>query len=275
LSEYGKNSGLSYGSYLHIPQLLDQQQCLTKPEAHDELQFIIVHQVYELWFKLILHEMDEIRRLVDTGTDVALHSTIRLCRRVTEIMKVLVGQIHVLETMRPADFLRFRNHLKPASGFQSVQFREFESALGLKDEKLASYTSDDPRHEALLARMQQPSLIDALYSALSKRGLKATPPSPERTDEQARVTMASLKTIYDDPDTHPLLYDLCEAVVDVDEQVILWRRHHVMMVERQIGSKPGTGQGTTGELDGIRYLKTTLSRRAFPDLWEVRTLLKE
>ncbi len=275
MTAYGKNSQLTYSGYLKVPELLQQQTCLTEPEAHDELQFIIVHQVYELWFKLVRHEIDEIQRLLRAGSDTDLRNALRLCRRIEEIMKVLVVQIHVLETMRPADFLAFRAALNPASGFQSVQFREVEAAFGLRDARLASFTKGDPRHPDLLKRMEAESLSDQLYKILAEKGYDVHAPGEARSEEQDATTMAALKTIYDSPDDHPLIYELCEGLVEVDEQLILWRRHHVMMVERQIGDKPGTGKGTTGNVDGIRYLQTTLMRRAFPDLWSVRTLLTD
>jgi len=266
---------LSYSKYLRVPELLQQQRCLSQPPAHDELQFIIVHQVYELWFKLVMHEIDEIARLLRGGEDRDVRGATRLCGRIHAIFSVLVQQIHVLETMRPADFLTFRARLNPASGFQSVQFREVEAALGLRDAELASYTKTDPRHRELLERMEAPSIVEVLYGLLRRRGYEVTVPGPERDEAGRDATLRALKRIYDRPDDEPLLYDLCEAVVEIDEQLVLWRRHHVMMVERQIGDKPGTGKGTTGDLDGIRYLKTTLSRRAFPDLWAVRTLLDD
>ncbi len=275
MTEYGKDARLTYSEYLHVTQILREQQCLTVPPAHDELQFIVVHQVYELWFKLLLHELDAVHGLITDGRDAALREATRLCRRVETIFKVLVQQIHVLETMRPVDFLRFREHLKPASGFQSVQFREIECLLGLKDEDLLRRIDDDPRIPALRARMAADSLPDALYRTLAARGLAVTPPDPARSAPQAAATLAALRTLYEGPDEHAVLHDLCEALLDIDEQIILWRRHHVMMVERQIGAKPGTGKGRTGDLDGIRYLQTTLGKRALPDLWDVRTVLTD
>lgn len=267
-------TGITYSDYLKVPELLDLQQCEV-PEAHDEMQFIVVHQVYELWFRLIMHEVDHVAELFDRGSDVDLRNATRLCRRVHRIFLVLVDQIHVLETMRPADFLAFRSALNPASGFQSVQFRELEAALGLRDERLASFTSGDPRHGALRERMAAPSLSDALYATLRARGHDVVTPSDERTEAEEDATLAALAVVYDSPDDHALIYELCEALVEIDEQIVLWRRHHVMMVERHIGDKPGTGKGTTGDLDGIRYLKTTLMRKAFPDLWAVRTVLTD
>ncbi len=271
----GATGRLTYSDYLKVPELLEQQHCLAEPPAHDELQFIVVHQVYELWFKLVRHEADEIHRLLRAGSDTDLRNALRLARRIEAIFKVLVGQIHVLESMRPADFLKFRAALNPASGFQSVQFREVECLFGLKDETLASYTSGDPRHGELQRRLAETSIAETLYAVLRAKGFDVTAPGDARTEAQRDATLAALKVVYDDPDDHPLVYELCESLVDIDEQLILWRRHHVMMVERQIGDKPGTGKGTTGDLDGIRYLQTTLMRRVFPDLWEVRTLLSD
>jgi len=274
VSEYGKDASLSYSDYLHVPQLLREQKCLTQPPAHDELQFIVVHQVYELWFKLILFELDAVHAAIDTGDDDALRTATRLLRRVETILKVLVGQIHVLETMRPVDFLAFRGRLNPASGFQSVQFREVEFLLGLKDEGLLSRVGGDPRIAALRERFEGDSIADALYRLFAARGLSVVPPDEGRTEEQRASTLQALRAIYEHPDEEAALHDVCEALVDVDEQLVLWRRHHVMMVERQIGAKPGTGKGTTGDLDGIRYLTTTLNKRALQDLWDVRTVLQ-
>jgi len=274
---YGNDGvdGIKYSEYLKVPELLELQRCLAGPAAHDELQFIIVHQVYELWFKLVRHELDAVLAALQAGADADLYTATRLSRRVQEIFKVLVKQIHVLESMRPADFMTFRKQLNPASGFQSVQFREVEAMLGLKDEKLAAYTADDPRHPALRARLDAVSIDEVAYELLRARGYDVVTPSASRSEADADRSLASLKRLYDKPDGDPLLYELLEGLVELDEQLILWRRHHVMMVERQIGDKPGTGAGTTGDLDGIRYLRTTLNRRAFPDLWAVRTVISD
>ena len=280
-SAYGTDPRLTYSEYLHVPELLEHQIPLTEPGAHDEMQFIVVHQVYELWFRLILHTVDEIDRLLRSGSERDLRNVVRLGRRIQRILEVLVKQIHVLETMRPSDFLAFRTRLNPASGFQSVQFREFECALGLKDRRLVAHTKPDPRHAHALARLEAESIADHLYRLLNEHGFEVVLPTlnridgTERTEAEEATTLKSLRRIYDAPDDHPLLYELCEGLVEIDEQVVLWRRHHVMMVERQIGDKPGTGKGTTGDLDGIRYLITTIMRKAFPDLWAVRTVLTD
>jgi len=278
VTEYGKDARVSYSAYLKVSELLSLQQPLADPAAHDELQFIVVHQVYELWFKLVLHELDAVKAALDVAAesddDTPLRTAVRLLKRVETIFKVLVQQIHVLETMRPSDFLDFRAQLNPASGFQSAQFREVECMLGLKDSELIRRVADDPRIAVLQGRFEGDTLTDALYRLLAARGHAVTPPDAHRTEAQAASTLHALRTIYEQPDDHAALYDLCEAFVDLDEQLVLWRRHHIMMVERQIGSKPGTGKGITGDLDGIRYLLTTLSRQAVPDLWAVRTVLE-
>jgi tryptophan 2,3-dioxygenase len=278
MSDYGQNPRLSYSDYLRVPELLQLQHPLAEPAAHDELQFIVVHQVYELWFRLVLHELDAVKAAIDAGAetddDAPLRTAIRLLKRVETIFKVLVQQIHVLESMRPVDFLDFRSQLNPASGFQSAQFREVECLLGLKDEALVRRVENDPRIAALRARLEGDTIPDALYRLLRGRGFHVTPPDSHRTEAQARTTLEVLRLIYEQPDEHDALYALCEALVDLDEQLVLWRRHHIMMVERQIGSKAGTGKGTTGELDGIRYLLSTLGRQLVPDLWAVRTVLE-
>ncbi len=278
MTDYGKDARVSYSVYLKVPELLRLQHTLANPPAHDELQFIIVHQVYELWFKLVLHELDAVKAALDaaaeTEDDTPLRTATRLLKRVESIFKVLVQQIHVLESMRPADFLDFRAQLNPASGFQSAQFREVECLMGLKDADLVRRVESDPRIAALQARFDGDTIPDALYRLLRARGFTVTPPDDHRTEAQKNASLDALRRIYEQPDDHPALYDLCEALVDIDEQLVLWRRHHIMMVERQIGAKPGTGKGVTGDLDGIRYLLTTLSRQALPDLWAVRTVLE-
>jgi tryptophan 2,3-dioxygenase len=273
VTAYGEGAQLSYSEYLRIPQLLEQQNCLSDPSAHDELQFIVVHQVYELWFKLVLHELDGVKAALDSGTDKDIYQATHLLHRVETIFKVLVGQIHVLESMRPVDFLAFRERLNPASGFQSAQFREVECLMGLKNAELIRRVQDDPRIDVLRARFEAESLPESLYRLLVARGFDVTVPGEERGEAQQDATIAALTGIYHAPLENRLLYDLFEAFVDIDEQLVLWRRHHVMMVERQIGLKAGTGKGHTGDLDGIRYLKTTLSKNALPDLWAVRTAL--
>jgi tryptophan 2,3-dioxygenase len=237
---------LSYGSYLKIPQLLDLQHGLS--EEHDELLFIVAHQVYELWFKVVLDELEATRERMDRD-DVffARHHL----RRVVVVERLLIEQIEVLETMSPQDFLAFRSQLAPASGFQSIQFREIEFLSGLKEPKYLARIEGSPDEMARLRRrLEEPSVADAFHSLLERRG---SPP---------------LLDVYRDRKRYGDLFDLCEALLDHDEGFAHWRFRHVLMVERQIGSKPGTGGSS-----GAQYLRSTLDKRFFPELWEVRSEL--
>jgi len=237
---------LSYGSYLKVPELLSLQRGLS--EEHDELLFIVAHQAYELWFKVILFELEAARDRIDAD-DVffARH----FLHRVHVIEKLLVQQIEVLETMSPQDFLAFRSKLAPASGFQSVQFREIEFLSGLKQKQyVARLEATEEETARLRRRLEEPSLADAFRTLVERRG------SP------------SLLQIYRDRERHGDLFDLAEALIDHDEAFAEWRARHVLMVERQIGGKTGTGGST-----GAQYLRTTLGKRFYPELWEVRSLL--
>jgi tryptophan 2,3-dioxygenase len=236
---------LSYDSYLHIPQLLELQQGLT--QAHDELLFIVVHQVYELWFKVLIDELESVRTAIETE---ALRAAKHALKRVKVIEDLLVEQVAVLETMAPQDFLTFRSELAPASGFQSVQFREIEFLSGLKDAGYIKTLDKEGGAQARLRRrLDEPSLHDAFTTLLNRRG-------------------ATITDLYRQGDRHADLLELAEALLDHDEGFRLWRLRHVEMVERQIGDKPGTGGST-----GVRYLQSTLGKRFFPELWEVRSQL--
>jgi tryptophan 2,3-dioxygenase len=259
---------LTYGTYLKVAELLALQECQSSPAHHDEPLFIIIHQVYELWFKLVLHEIDS--AVVQLGADAVAEAT-RLLRRVVEVQRVLVAQVKVLETMRPQDFLGFRYHLNPASGFQSVQFREMEYALGLKDATIVPnlVCSGDERAR-LEARLLAPSVQDAFDALLVRRGFArdgATSTEPV-VSQPEEWRLRALLAIYEGPDAHADLLALCEVLLDIDEHLSLWRAHHVHMVERMIGAKRGTGGS-----DGVGYLRATLPKRAFPDLWRVRTFI--
>jgi tryptophan 2,3-dioxygenase len=237
---------LSYGSYLKVPDLLRLQQGMS--EEHDELLFIVAHQVYELWFKVVLFELEAARdRIEDDDIFFARH----FLRRVHVIERLLIEQIEVLETMSPQDFLAFRSKLAPASGFQSVQFREIEFLSGLKEPKYVARLEATPEElDRLRKRLAEPSLDDAFRALLERRG------SP------------SLVEVFRDREHHGDLFDLCEALLDHDEAFAHWRARHVLMVERQIGGKSGTGGST-----GAQYLRTTLDKRFYPELWEVRSQL--
>jgi tryptophan 2,3-dioxygenase len=237
---------LSYGSYLKIPELLALQDGLS--DEHDELLFIVAHQVYELWFKVVLFELEAARDRIDSD-DIffALH----YLKRVHVIERLLVQQIEVLETMSPQDFLAFRSQLAPASGFQSVQFREIEFLSGLKEPRYLARLEATPEETARLRRrLDEPSLVDALHQLLERRG------SP------------TLLEVFRDRERHRDLFDLCEALLDHDEAFAHWRARHVLMVERQIGGKTGTGGSS-----GAEYLRTTLDKRFYPELWDVRSQL--
>ena len=237
---------LSYGSYLKVPELLSLQQGLSR--EHDELLFIVAHQAYELWFKVVLFELEAARDRIDAD-DVffARH----FLHRVHVIEKLLVQQIEVLETMSPQDFMAFRSKLAPASGFQSVQFREIEFLSGLKQPQyVARLEATEEEKARLRRRLEEPSLSDAFRTLVARRG------SP------------SLLEIFHDRERLGDLFDLAEALIDHDEAFAEWRARHVLMVERQIGGKTGTGGST-----GVQYLRTTLGKRFFPELWEVRSQL--
>jgi tryptophan 2,3-dioxygenase len=259
---------LTYGRYLEIPTLLSLQKSLSEPAHHDEPLFIIIHQVYELWFKLVLHEVDS--AVAELDADRVGEGT-RLLRRVVEIQRLLVHQVRILETMRPQDFLGFRYHLNPASGFQSVQFREVEMALGLKDAALLGHLRCEPEErERLQRRLVAPSLGDALDALLRRRGFAGPPLTPGEPAAPADWRLQALVEIYNEPDRHADLNALAEVLVEMDECLALWRAHHVQMVERMIGAKRGTGGS-----EGVTYLRSTLPKRAFPDLWRVRTAIGE
>jgi len=256
---FGEEGGrLTYGSYLRLPELLAQQVPQADPPVHDELLFITVHQAYELWFKQMLHELAAARDMMDAGeTWRARH----LLRRVHVIERLLVAQIDVLETMTPQDFLEFRASLAPASGFQSVQFRELEFLSGAKDAGFISRfrALTDTERSRLAGRLAQPTLWDAYVGLLASRGLATA------TDEQV---LASLQAVAKDRAAHLDLWQLAEDLLTHDELAQLWRARHVQMVERQIGGKSGTGGST-----GAPYLHSRVPLRYYPLLWELRDSL--
>jgi tryptophan 2,3-dioxygenase len=259
---------LTYGGYLKVRELLQLQSLRSDPPQHDETLFIIIHQTYELWFKQMLHELDNV--IVRMDRDQPL-SAQRLLHRCIEIQRVLVTQVGVLETMTPVDFLAFRDHLTPASGFQSSQFREIEFVAGLKESRfLDYYEPGSPDRDALERRLETPSLQDAFYSLLGRRGfdLPSDPDSAEDPLESSehRRRIAELVRLYIHADDHYDLFMLAEALIEFDESFRLWRLRHVAMVERMIGDKPGTGGST-----GVHYLRRSAERKFFPDLWELRS----
>ncbi|MGA8763691.1 MAG: tryptophan 2,3-dioxygenase family protein, partial [Candidatus Sulfotelmatobacter sp.] len=266
---------LTYSSYLKVPELLELQHPQSSPPHHDELLFIIVHQTYELWFKELLHDIDEVvANLRAAGANPesrdGVYEAARLLRRCTEITRVLVEQFTILETMLPTHFLAFRNKLEPASGFQSEQFRELEFLCGLKDEKMLRYHR--PTREAyarLRRRLEEPSLHDALFAAL--RAIGKLPAASGMNDrEQFEIRARAILSLYKDEHHYRDWIDVCERLTEFDELVVSWRLRHIQMVERIIGIRMGTGGST-----GASYLKLTLDKKFFPELWEARTLLTE
>ena len=259
---------LDYKKYLKLDDLLGLQHPLADPPNHDETLFIIVHQVFELWFRLILHEIDEIQELLDH--DDVLESE-RLVRRLTSIVRLFIPKLSVLETMIPSDFIQFRDLLKPASGFQSVQFREIEFASGLKDRRyLGMFRGDAGATARLEARLAQPAIWDRFIALLKRSGFQVD----DETSQKRAIVQ-----IYSRDGDHKLR-SLCEAMIEYDEMFSLWREHHVRMAQRMIGSKAGTGQtvvdsvyGKAGPMGsiGVEYLSQTVTKKFFPILWAART----
>ena len=256
--EYGKGGLLSYNEYLKVPELIKLQETLSTPASHDELLFIIIHQTYELWFKQILHELDATITWMNEGrTFRANHSL----RAVIGIEKVLVTQIHLLETMAQIGFLEFRDKLNPASGFQSMQFRELEFVSGQKNEKiLEAFKHDEFAYKRLSERFAEPSLGDAFWSLLGRSGFAVG------TSEEKVQTIVEILT---HPEKYADYFIMQDFLIEHDENIALWRYHHVLMVERMLGMKRGTGGS-----EGVGYLMTTLNKKFFPEIWEARTHLK-
>jgi len=254
---------LTYGSYLQLERLLASQQLESDPAAHDELLFITIHQVYELWFKQLLHEATAARdAMLDDGAGLdRLWWAQHLLQRMHVVERVLVHQIDVLETMTPQDFLQFRQQLAPASGFQSVQYRELEFLSGAKDpsfvERFKGLTRDETQR--LRRRLEEPTLWDAFLHVLSRRGL-------EVGDD--RAVTESVRRAAHDRSSYADVWALAEALLEHDELAAAWRARHVVMVERMIGAKTGTGGST-----GVSYLRSRQNLRYYPLLWDLRSHL--
>lgn len=256
---------LTYLSYLKVDELLELQKLQSEPNEHDEMLFIIIHQTYELWFKQLLHEIGLLKNQLELGET---WNAIRTMRRILVIMKTIVGQTDILETMTPLSFNQFRKFLQNSSGFQSVQFRELEVLCGLRSKRMLS--PHEPASKAqttIMKRMEEPTIWEAFVKYLQVRGYQIE--IPVRKNENGLV--------FDPSDEHQrILIDvmtndheaglLCELLVDFDEGMQEWRYRHVKMVERTIGTKKGTGGS-----DGVEYLKSTLHHHIFPDLWAIRT----
>jgi len=254
---------LTYASYLQLDTLLTLQEPRSTPPEHDEMLFIVIHQVYELWFKEMLHEVDKVNRDFTAGD---LYGAIHTFKRLRTIMKTLVQQLDVLETMTPMSFSAFRDRLDTASGFQSYQFREFEFVMGLKRPHMLKYAAGPVAEAALTRRLHARSVIDHFYDFLAHQGvavpdgLRRTPPAsgnqPDETIQRALLDLYG---------TRPELAILFESMTDLDEGFQEWKYRHVKLVERTIGNKKGTG----GSL-GVEFLKQSLFQPLFPDLWAIR-----
>jgi tryptophan 2,3-dioxygenase len=260
-----RTAALTYSAYLALDEVLNAQR--PRSDEHDEMVFIVIHQVYELWFKQILHELAFLQRSLEAGATAPCLSKLK---RVLTILKTVVAQIDVLETITPRQFSSFRDRLEAASGFQSVQFRELEAVLGRRDtDVVAHHPEGSPGRLRVEAAMSRPALFDSLLRYLKVMGFSVPREALERDVSQPWPGSASVQRMLLDvyqADGEPA--QLCERSVDLDEGLQEWRYRHVKMVERTIGDKQGTGGSA-----GAAYLRTTLFHPAFPDLWAIRTAL--
>jgi tryptophan 2,3-dioxygenase len=242
---------LTYANYLKLEELLSLQQPRSSGPEHDEMLFIVIHQVYELWFKQLLHELDRVKALLEQDES---HRAQHTLKRILTILKVMVAQLDILETMTPLEFLSFRARLEAASGFQSDQFRQIEFVLGLQSEQAINRFPEGGRARAALERRSHESTLwDAFLQYLRREGYQFEDLQP------------TLIVIYKND---PKNAGLCERLVDLDEGIQEWRYRHVKMVERTIGARPGTGGSA-----GAAYLRETVGRPLFPDLWAIRSQL--
>jgi tryptophan 2,3-dioxygenase len=254
---------LTYATYLHLDQLLSLQDPKSEPEEHDELLFIVIHQVYELWFKLLLHELEKVKADFSAGD---VFGAVHTWKRLRTILKTLVGQLDILETMTPMSFTAFRDRLETSSGFQSVQFREVEFVLGYRRADVVAYQPDPAARAALELRLHERSVVDHFYDLLEREGIAI--PSELRERDRSLPTAANaevqagLLQLYRTRGDCTVLF---EVMTDFDEGLQEWRYRHVKLVERTIGSKQGTGGSP-----GVEFLKRSLFKPIFPDLWAIR-----
>jgi tryptophan 2,3-dioxygenase len=262
-----ESAAVTYGTYLQVDALLALQRGRSEGPEHDEMLFIVIHQVYELWFKQLLHEFDRAMSLLRQNDTVRAQHTLK---RILTILKVMVAQLDILETMTPLEFLSFRDRLEAASGFQSDQFRQIEFILGRKTRAAVERFAPHTRARTELdRRWLEPTLWDAFLEYLSRAGYHVPTRSPQRDPAAAVEPDADVQRILIDIYRHdPRNSELCERLVDLDEGVQEWRYRHVKMVERTIGTRRGTGGSS-----GAEYLRGSIGRPAFPDLWEIRTHL--
>ena len=261
---------MTYSGYLDLDRLLSCQRPLSDPPHHDELLFIIQHQTSELWFKLIIHELDAAMRAVAADD---LEPCFKTLARVKHIQKQLTEQWSVLATLTPSEYSQFRGVLGRASGFQSVQYRLVEFMLGNKDPAVLEVHASDPSAAAALREaLERPSLYDEFIRHLARRGLPIADgvlardvTRPHRPHESVTAALAA---VYREPERYWDAYEMAEKLVDVEESFALWRFRHVKVVERIIGYKSGTGGSS-----GVPFLRRMLDHTFFPELWDVRTLL--
>lgn len=263
-AEVSVDRALTYGHYLKVEELLSLQQPRSDGPEHDELLFIVIHQVYELWFRQVLHEIDYLKGLLESGDT---HRAQHTLKRILTILKVLVSQLDILETMTPLEFLSFRDRLDAASGFQSDQFRQLEFVLAHKRKAMMrGFPRGERGRQALERRFLEPTLWDSFLHFLARKG-HAVPASHLGRDvtrpiEPSEELQSLLVGVYrNDPEASAV----CELLVDLDEGMQEWRYRHVKMVERTIGHRKGTGGS-----EGAEYLRTTLGAALFPDLWAIR-----
>jgi tryptophan 2,3-dioxygenase len=262
------NPPLTYGGYLHLPELLACQ----KPQSgrHDEMLFIILHQTMELWMKQVMFEIDAAQDQVALGELVPAYKGLA---RVSRIQALMTQAWDILATMTPADYLAFRSVLGTSSGFQSAQFRALEYRLGLKDDAFLKFQdADSAERRAMVSALDKPSLYDETIVQLGKAGFAIPDEVLNRPRRAAYMPNDAVEAawiaVYRDTQKHWPLYQLAEKLVDLDDALLTWRHKHVLTVERIIGQKRGTG-GT----EGVGYLQRTLSKRCFPELWSLRTKL--
>src|SRR5215212_3738834 len=250
-------AGMTYADYLKLDQLLSAQQPLS--DLHDEMLFIVIHQTKELWMKEMLHELV---LAIDLVGEDRFAEAYKAMARVSRIQAVMTLSWDVLSTLTPVDYMKFRDVLGTSSGFQSAQFREIEYRLGLKNPAfLDHYDEGTATRDRLQAAFDQPSLRDAATAALSRAGF-------DLRDGSAEALAAAWLEVYRDAERWFELYELAEKLVDIDDALAMWRHKHVLTVERIIGNKRGTGGSA-----GASYLRSTLDKRIFPELWALRTAL--
>jgi tryptophan 2,3-dioxygenase len=250
-------AGMTYADYLKLDQLLTAQQPLS--DLHDEMLFIVIHQTKELWMKELLHEL---RYAIDLVQEDRFAEAYKAMSRISRIQAVMTLSWDVLSTLTPVDYLKFRDVLGTSSGFQSEQFREIEFRLGLKEPKFVDHYEEGSRERiALQKALDEPSLREAAIGALERSGF-------DLGDRSEEAIAAAWLQVYQDAERWFDLYELAEKLVDIDDALAAWRHKHVLTVERIIGNKRGTGGSA-----GAPYLRATLEKRVFPELWSLRTAL--